>query len=252
MLRKILMFIAVAAVAGCAGKKAGQVTVSAASTASTKVATAAPTSLPMGVTVTEIDVAVKKFELDEGTCAAALAKATSDGTTPPSDGSDCEAELGPFVAQLDQAALADLAAGKLPQVWTGTLQAGTYTELAVSICSFDASELADPTQAPLLASMGGASIVVKGTFMSPTSETTVPFTIPVDACEDLERHVNVTVDSTGSISNLTFNLDIASWFYDKNGNPLAPDTADGAAAIAANIAASLDVFEDDDHDGMPD
>jgi hypothetical protein len=166
---------------------------------------------------------------------------------------ECEAELGPFVARLDPAALGSLTAGSLSQIWAATAPAGSYSKLEAKLCGIDPATLKDPAQAALAKAMNGASVVLEGTYQAPGSESApVPFRIAVNACAELERRVNVTVDASGAVSNLTLNIPVAAWFRDAKGNALAPDTAAGAAAIAANIAGSLDLYGDDDHDGRDD
>lgn len=261
-IRKIVAVAAVALLAACGAKKTGQVTVSAASSSGGgTTASPAPVALPAGVQITAVDVAVRELELEDGSCVAtdgSSSKASrstgSSGSDSSSDDSDdeCEAEVGPFIAHLDRAALDALAAGKVPQVWSAGLPAGTYGELEVNLCSVDPASLPDPAQAALAAAMQGATVVVRGTYKAPAAESASAFTIPVDACAEIERHVAVTVDGQGAVSNLTISLNLASWFYDAAGQAIAPDTAAGVAAIAANIAASLDVYGDDDHDGLSD
>lgn len=250
-LRKILMLAAIAA-AACNAKKTGTVTVSAgAATAASTTASTGGTPLPDGVTLTSLDVGVQKLELDGGECAAAKAEGGSSSGSSGS-GDDCEAEIGPFIAHLDATALGDLAAGKVPKVWTATLPAGTYSELEAEICAVDPSTLKDEAQAALAAAMKGASVVLQGTYLAPGSESAVSFTVSVSACAEIERHVNVTVDDKGAISNLTIQVSFGQWFYDAQGKLIPPDTAQGIAAIAANIAATLDVYGDDDRDGKSD
>jgi hypothetical protein len=166
---------------------------------------------------------------------------------------ECEAELGPFVARLDPAALGSLTAGGLSQIWAATVPAGSYTKLEAKLCGIDPAKLKDPAQAALAKAMNGASVVLEGTYQAPGSESApVPFRIAVSACAELERRVNVTVDASGAVSNLTLSIPVAGWFRDVKGNALTPDTAAGAAAIAANVAGSLDLYGDDDHDGRDD
>ncbi|MBI5066816.1 MAG: hypothetical protein HZB56_01150 [Deltaproteobacteria bacterium] len=269
MPRTIVALAAVALLVACGARKSGQVTVSAASTAATGGSTTtpppAPAALPAGVRITEVNVAVRELELSDGTCASSgdgskVSQASRDSSGPGDssgghDGSDdgeCEAEVGPFIAHLDAAALADLAAGRVPQVWSAPLRAGTYSELEVQLCAVDPASLADEAQAALATAMQGATVVVKGTYQPQGAESAAPFTISVSACAELERHVRITVDDQGAVSNLTVSLPLGNWFRDAAGNPIDPTTDAGAAAIAAGIAASLDVCGDDDRDGHSD
>lgn len=272
---RLSVFLVAATLGACSAgpKDPGRVSISAgavnppASTGPAAPPPAAPTALPAGVVVTSLDVAVRELELDDGEC---LSKASggsgsssgggasgASGTSGASDSGqhprECSAELGPFVAHLDAAALAAVGAGKVPPVWTATVPAGTYSELEAKLCSVDPASMHDEAQAALATAMAGASVVLRGTYQAPGAEgAPVEFAIPVSACAELERHVKVTVDETGAISNLTLRLDVGSWFLDSSGNALAPDTAAGVAAIAARIAASLDLYDDEDRDGCRD
>lgn len=60
----------------------------------------------------------------------------------------------------------------------------------------------------------------------------------------------VTVDAT--TSNLTINVDVASWFKDATGAVIDPTVAANAAVIRENILRSFNAFEDDNHDGEDD
>jgi hypothetical protein len=253
---RIVPLIAAAALAVSCGsrpQKSGSLSVSAGVGPTTAAASASPSALPAGLVLTELSVAVRKLELEGGVCSGA----STDGATLPAStasvesGEDCEAEVGPFVAHLDQAALADLLAGKTPVVWTIPVPAGTYSSLEASVCATGPSELRDEDQAVLAQVMDGASVVLKGTYQAPSSELPpAEFTITVTACAEIERHVNVTVDAAGMATGLVLQASVASWFYDASGAFIPPDTAAGAAAIAANIAASLDVHGEADHDGQ--
>jgi hypothetical protein len=60
----------------------------------------------------------------------------------------------------------------------------------------------------------------------------------------------VTVDAT--TSNLTINVDVASWFKDATGAVLDPTNPVNASLIRQNILRSFHAFEDDNHDGEDD
>jgi hypothetical protein len=251
------LVVAAAGLAGCNRRAVTSAPVSvsagASPTSSAAAPSASPSPLPAGIELTSLDVAVQELELGDGSCGASASASSAEAGSSDASGDDCEVEVGPFVAHLDAAALAGLAAGKVPQVWTATVPAGTYPELEARICAIDPSSLADESQAALAAAMGGASVVLRGTYQAPGSEAApVPFAISVSACAEIERDVNVSVDATGAISNLTIQVDVGAWFLDASGAFIPPDTAAGAAAIAARIAASLDMFRDDDHDGRSD
>jgi uncharacterized phage protein gp47/JayE len=72
------------------------------------------------------------------------------------------------------------------------------------------------------------------------------FTSAVTAEQKFEGNVVI-----GDASNLTLNVDAASWFT-ANGSRLDPRSESNRAQIENNIQKSFQAFEDDDHDGHQD
>jgi len=76
------------------------------------------------------------------------------------------------------------------------------------------------------------------------------FTSNVEAEVEMAFPSPVTVDAT--TSNLTIDIEVASWFKDASGALIDPTNAANIQAINANIKRSFKAFEDDDWDGAPD
>lgn len=219
-----------------------------------------------GISIDRVRLVVKKFEV-EGTpaCPATAAAASTTGMGGPGkgltaadhgsdgsgsaggtsgaddgsagDGSDdgeCEIESGPFLVDLQGTALTV----GVHAVAGIDLPAGTYEELR-----FQIAPTSDVTGD--LAAMAGASIVVDGT------DGTTPFTFKSSLSVSQKREGAIVVDPTTG-TNVTLDFDPSGWFRAADGTKLDPSSADAAAAIEANIRASVRVVHDDDHDGEDD
>jgi hypothetical protein len=95
------------------------------------------------------------------------------------------------------------------------------------------------------------NVNVAGVFTD-ASGTDHPFTFTsdVEAELSLEFAAPVTVDA--STTNLTVDVNVASWFTDASGAVIDPTNSANQEAIEHAIRASLRAFEDDDHDGNDD
>jgi len=73
---------------------------------------------------------------------------------------------------------------------------------------------------------------------------------------DAHAHVSVDFASpmavSASTTNLTIDVDVASWFKDASGAILDPSNAENQEAIEHAIRASFHAFQDDNHDGDDD
>jgi hypothetical protein len=73
---------------------------------------------------------------------------------------------------------------------------------------------------------------------------------------DAHAHVSVDFASpmavSASTTNLTIDVDVASWFKDASGAILDPSNAENQQAIEHAIRASFHAFQDDNHDGDDD
>jgi hypothetical protein len=230
-MKRVLSLTAIVALAACSGGQ--QLSLSARAGSSSAVAMApranAALTLPNGITVDRLRVAIREVELER-------ADAQPDDTRDAQ-----EFEAGPFVLDLSGAALN----GTVQQVMVNDVPAGTYRELKFKIHPPSTSDSSDAAvQAMATAQSGGASIIIEGqidgqpyTFMS-----------TLDAEEKFEK----TFTLTGGNDNVTLNLDPSTWFGGTGSARLDPRVAGNKSTIENNIQASLQVFEDDDRNGQDD
>jgi Domain of unknown function (DUF4382) len=231
-MKRVLSLSAIVALAACSGSGT-QLSMSARAGSSTAVAVApnarAALTLPNGITVDRLRVAIREVELER-------ADATPDDTKDLQ-----EFEAGPFVLDLSGTALN----GTVQQVVVNDVPAGTYRELKFKIHPPSTSDSSNAAvQAMATAQAGGASIIVEGqidgqpyTFMS-----------ALDAEEKFEKTFTLADGS----QNVTLNLDPSTWFGGTGSARLDPRVAGNKSAIENNIQASLQVFEDDDRNGQDD
>lgn len=83
-----------------------------------------------------------------------------------------------------------------------------------------------------------------------TSGQTFKLAMGEDAQIEAAFQPPVTVDAT--TSNLTIDVDVASWFKDSSGAVLDPNDQANAMVIRDNVLRSFNAFEDDNHDGEDD
>ena len=125
---------------------------------------------------------------------------------------------------------------------------GTYEEVSFRVDPVSAAAAASaPVEAQRagLAELAGkgASVLVNGTSQG------APFELAAPISAKQENEGSVVVDANGAA--LTLNVDPSRWFLAADGSTvLDPSDAANAAAISANIRASIRVEnEDDHHDG---
>lgn len=97
----------------------------------------------------------------------------------------------------------------------------------------------------------GVSILVEGTFDG------APFAYTSDLNEEQEMPLQPPLEvGAGSEVNLTFSVDVDGWFRRADGSLVDPATANKGGPneqlVEDNIEASIDIFEDSDHDGQDD
>src|SRR2546429_546091 len=95
-----------------------------------------------------------------------------------------------------------------------------------------------------------AQIVLAEIELSPNGSCST--TDEADDCDELEAAFNPPVTVGAGTSNLTIDVNLASWFTDATGAVIDPTNPDNAAAIEQNIQRSFRAFEDDNHDGTDD
>ncbi len=260
----VVLASAALAVGACGGQNAGKLSVSAKGMDAAAVSGKA-LQLANGIAIDRVRVAVKEVELEGGTCVPAepspmpgspgvsgVQSAHEEGSDHPDGGQgheedgedhdhDCEVELGPFGIDLS----GDQLAGPVTQVFDGQVPPGTYHELEIKICPVDANRGA------FFAEMNGASVIVDGSVTVGSGEGTVvtPFTLSFPICAELERETKIVVEPGGQSANVTLSFDPSAWFAGPNGATLDPTKPEDQAAIAANVRAAFDAFEDEDRDG---
>jgi hypothetical protein len=137
-----------------------------------------------------------------------------------------------------------------------TLQAqpGTFDEL-----EFDVHKPDDVTDAAFIAAnpdFADISIRVTGTYSQAGSRSDFTFTSDLNEEQEIDLNPPLVVDEGGA-TNVTLRLDISRWFVNAGGTALVdPATANNGQAnenlVRDNIRASIDVFRDDDTDGLDD
>ena len=233
----------------------------------TRSATAGPTTLatsPAAITVgsgansltlTKVQVVLARIELGTSGGCAAVATAPTAATaetdeTDETDEQDCdELQAGP--------ALVDLPTdGTTKVILDGLVPAGTYSKLQARLDAVnqpDADDAAVSASAFLTAhpDWRGISVKVTGSFTDPAGAAhDFTFTSEVDA--EIEAAFATPVTVASGTSNVTIDVDVASWFKDAAGGVIDPTNAANAEAIAHNIRQSVKAFEDDNHDGADD
>ena len=78
------------------------------------------------------------------------------------------------------------------------------------------------------------------------------FTFTSDARGEVSVDFATPITVGASTSNLTIDVNVASWFKDASGRVLDPNNAENQEAIEHAIRASFHAFEDDNHDGDDD
>jgi hypothetical protein len=228
----------------------------------------ASTSLDLGngIVVDRVRIAVRKVKLEGSPAAADGGTAPDAGTDMDpgmaglsaartgrddhgggggeGEGGDDEAEpgevsVGPFLVDLSGTQLAS----GISQVFDGQVPAGTYREIAIVIGPVSASDGSVPAGFTELA---GQSVVVDGTLDG------AAFSFAAAIVAKQKREGQVVVSADGTSKNVTLSIDPTGWFKAADGTRLDPSAAANAAAIAANIKASVRVLDDDDHDGQDD
>jgi hypothetical protein len=245
--------------AGCMGKGTsggGALSVTAKAVSPSAAAATGGLDLGSGIAVDRVQLALRRIGL-EGTPSAAAVGAASDGTgddhggsggssgSSGSSGSGAddgaedagEVKVGPFLVDLAGDALAS---GLLAPAFDGDVPPGTYRELRIVVGPVDP---AAATSA--LAALGGRSVVIAGRIDGEA------FTFSSSLTSTQKRESTVIVAASGASSNVTLTISPAGWFTGPGGR-LDPRVEANRSAIEARIAASIDAFGDDDHDGIDD
>jgi hypothetical protein len=262
---KIVLALVIAALAmagsACSKKGGSSMSVSAKSAAQIP-PTGGSLDLGGGVLVKRVRIAVVKVALEaaqsgsEGTTgtsgttgpsgtsgppmAAAQGSGGADTTGGADEGESGEVRVGPCLIDLTGDKLT-ATSNSLAPVCATDVPDGTYDELEVRVGPVAA---ADAGGVAGLADMDGSSVIVDGT----VNGTDFSFHSTLDA--ELQIETTITVSSSVS-NNVTISVDPTGWFKGPAG-PLDPTASRDLKTIEANIAASIQSFEDDNKDGIDD
>lgn len=184
------------------------------------------------LTITKAEVVLGRIEVEPGAAAATCSGTESDGCP--------ELKLDPVLVDLplDGTTKTDFGA---------SIPAGTYRGIELKVRPVNSS---DPGGAAFLAanpSFSNVSVHVEGTY----NGQPFSYNSSLDAEIEMELSTPITLAS-GSGSNFTLFVDVASWFTDSSGNAIDPTNSQNASTIDNQIQRSFKVFEDDDRNGVPD
>ncbi len=192
-----------------------------------------------GLDISRIRVVVRELELEAAAGTVLPGSSDDDDGGFDDSGSDdsrVEIEQGPFLIDLSDDALS----GQAVKLVDAVVPAGTYREIEFKVQKLMGAERNDARFADMAAA--DASIIVDGTIDG------APFQFVSSLDEEQELEGNIVLDGT---DNITLNLDPSGWFTGASGR-LDPRVASNRSTIEANIKRSIDVFDDDDHDGFDD
>jgi hypothetical protein len=214
-MKSIIALVLVGMVAGCGGSNLS-LSVRAGSPATTAQALTAGT----GITLSRVRIVIRKIEMEKADTAEMD-----------------EVASGPYLLDLSGATLD----GAVSKVLDASFTPGTYSEVEFEVHIPQSGETAANADLKDLVD-AGASILVDGTI----DGAAFTFKTAVTAEQKFEGNL---VLATGS--NLTLNVDAASWFT-ANGARLDPRDEANRSQIENNIQKSFKAFKDDDHDGHQD
>ncbi|HYK82783.1 MAG TPA: hypothetical protein VEU55_06520 [Gemmatimonadales bacterium] len=188
------------------------------------------------LTINQAQVVLSRIELS-----------TSSPCATTGEEDDCnELEVGPTLVTLP-------VDGSTKVVLDGAVPAGTYTALHAKLDAVRPDD-DEPGASAFLAAhpaFQGVSVQVTGVFTDASNQTH-PFTFTSAADAEIEASFEPAVTVGTNASNLTIDVNVASWFKDATGAVIDPTNTANAATIVQNIARSFRAFEDDDHDGVDD
>jgi hypothetical protein len=221
IIQSALLLLALAA--ACGSGRTAALSLSARSTSALGATAATPAS---GIQLDRVRLVLRKIELEPAPTGAGEA----------SQAGEVEVAAGPLVLDLSGAALG----GSVEHVLDAIVPAGTYRELKIEVRAASASDAAAPGLADLAGR--GASVLLEGTIDGNA------FTFASSLRAAQKKEGTFAVSAAGG-SNLTLQLDPAGWFAGPGGARLDPRLESARAAIEANLASSIDLFQDDNRSG---
>ena len=184
------------------------------------------------LTITKAQIVLGRIEVEPGTSTATCSGTATD---------DCpELKLDPVLVDLplDGTTKTDFGA---------SIPAGTYRGVELQIRPVNSGDAGGAAFLAANPSFNNVSVHVEGTY----NGQPFSYNSSLDAGIEMELSSPLTFTS-GSGSNLTLFVDVASWFKDSSGNAIDPTNGQNASTIENQIKQSFKVFEDDDKNGAPD
>ena len=184
------------------------------------------------ITITKAQVVLGRIEVEPSSTATTCSGTESDGCP--------ELKLDPVLVDLplDGTTKTDFGA---------SIAAGSYRGIELKIRPVSTSDQGGAAFLAANPSFANVSVHVEGTY----NGQAFTYNSSLDAGIEMELGTPVTLTS-GSASNLTLFIDVASWFKDSSGNAIDPTNSANASTIENQIKQSFKVFEDDDKNGVPD
>ena len=184
------------------------------------------------ITITKAQVVLGRIEVEPGTNTATCSGTEADGCP--------ELRVDPVLVDLplDGTTKTDFGA---------SVPAGTYRGIELKIRPVNSSDLGGAAFLAANPSFSNVSVHVEGTY----NGQPFSYNSSLDAEIEMELSTPMTLTS-GSGSNFTLFIDVASWFTDSSGNAIDPTNSQNASTIENQIKQSFKVFKDDDKNGVPD
>lgn len=163
---------------------------------------------------------------------------------------ESEFETEPVLLELDLS-------GVLNRIAIGSVPPDLYDEVRFKVHKLDDDDaadrraLADPVFADF-AEPERLSIIIEGTVDGEGGAT--PFVFESDLNEEQRSPIipALALEAESNQVNLTLVMDTGMWFSNEGGGSLDPNRPEDRDLIEENIRASIDAFEDNDEDGIPD
>lgn len=185
--------------------------------------------------IDQVDLVLREIELKRS-------EATGDCVDGMQHDACEELEIGPILLSLP------LGTAGAERAFSVTIPAGSYSEVEFQIHKPSSDDAAFLQANP---GLDGVSIHVTGTYNGAPFD----FVSDLEARQEIHLSTPLVVTET-SATDLTLLVNLDTWFRDASGTILDPATAAQGQAneslVKDNIRASLDSFEDHDHDGVDD
>ena len=141
--------------------------------------------------------------------------------------------------------------GTTTVVLDALVPAGTYKRLQARLHAVKAGDEGAGDFLAAHPEFEGISVKVVGVFTdAEAADHEFTFTSDMNVVSAINFETPVTVDA--GTTNLTIDVDVASWFTSASGAVIDPTNSAKQRAIEKNIRASLRACRDDDHDGVDD